>query len=506
MECNQKETAIAMTRTLYENFIEEKSECDLLIPDYFPAAEKVIQCCVTPSISKKEIEGDRLYIEGICKFTVLYQGEDEAGIKLLSESVSFSETFTVKDANIDCWVQTVMRASGTSCRLLNPRKISARSLISIALKVKKQDYTETIEMIECEKAEALFDTKSVYTVLEHVADTIKVQGEIEVHTDIQDVLKAEGVVCIKDIKIIGGKAMVKGVLNLFLLFTPEEDPCRVEQTSTAIPFSQLIELEGADEAAFMDPTSYIQNIRTDVETDEDGKNRLISVVTTILTEGEVFVNREHQLLMDAYSNQYPVIPTYESVSMETIIDQSECSKSLTFEMNTDGEQFDIIQIMGVPIVRKIAGEDKSLVLSGVLDVSMFVFDGQQYRNIDKSFPFTLKKEMDRLDGQLRCEARPCLLGIDYTNHGNLIEIKAEMQCYLTVYRKETIEIITELRLDTEHPLGDHSKCGLVVYFGEKGERLWDIARRYATSVSVLKQLNDLGEDVLNEKKLLLISR
>ena len=225
-----------------------------------------------------------------------------------------------------------------------------------------------------------------------------------------------------------------------------------------------------------------------------------------MTEGEVFANREHQLLTEAYSNYYPLEPKIETISMETIIEQGECSDSLSFELAPDGEHFEIIQIIGTPLVRKISGEEKTLEISGVLDVSMFVFDGQQYRNIDKYFPFTLKKTMNGLGGQLRCEAKPCLIGIDSSNRGELVEIKAEMQCFLTVYRKESVEIITELNPDVDHPFDEKAKGGLVVYFGEKGERLWDIARHYATTVSILKEVNNLSNDILDEKKLILISR
>ena len=143
--------------------------------------------------------------------------------------------------------------------------------------------TDTIEEMDCNEAEALFVPATVYTVLEHTADTTKVQGEIEVHTDIQDILKTEGSVCIKDVKLMPGKAVIKGVADLFVLFTPESDPTQVESTSTAIPFSQILELQQSEENGQMEASAMIQNLRTDVETDDSGKNRLISITATVLT-------------------------------------------------------------------------------------------------------------------------------------------------------------------------------------------------------------------------------
>ncbi len=505
MECNQQQTMVAATRTLYENFIEEKCESDLLIPDYFPAAEKILQCNAAPAILKKDIEGDRLNLEGCCRFTVIYRGEEEGDIKALTETVHFSESFPLKEAGNAPWAQAMIRVAGTSCRLLNPRKISARATVSVALKVKDQQLTETIEEIDCNEAEALFLPKTVYTVLEHTADTAKVQGEIEVHTDIQDILKTDGSVCIKDIKILPGKALIKGVADLYVLFTPESDPGKVESTSTAIPFSQVLELQHQQEGGSMEVLASIQNVRTDVESDDSGKNRLISITATLLTEGELYENQPHRLLTDVYSNRYPLEMQTQQLTVEEMTEQGEINETLRHEIQLDGGEVEVIQALGTPIIQKITGQDKTLSIEGVLDVSMFLREGEDYRGVDKVLPFTLKKELQRLSGRMRCEVRPCVLGMDWSAGGEKVELKTELACSIMVFSKDTQDVIGNVEVDVEHPLEQSGIRPLVIYYGEKGERLWDIARKYATSVAAIKSINDLNRDVLDARQLLLIS-
>ncbi len=506
MECNQQQTMVAATKTLYENFLEEKCESDLLIPDYFPAAEKIIQCNAVPTITKKEVEGDRLNLEGSCRFSVIYQGEEDGGIKSLSETVNFSESFPLKETGEHPWTQAIVRVAGTSCRLLNPRKVSARATVSVALKVKDQQMSETIEEMDCNEAEALFLPTTVYTVLEHTADTTKVQGEIEVHTDIQDILKTEGSVCIKDVKILPGKAIIKGVADLYVLFTPESDPGKVESTSTAIPFSQILELQQQEDSGCMEAYSVIQNLRTDVEADDGGKNRLISITATLLTEGELYDNREHRLLTDAYSNRYPLELRRDQLAVEEMTEQGEINETVRNEIPLDTVDVEVIQALGSPVVQKITGQDKTLSIEGVLDVSMFIREGDHYRSVDKSLPFTLKKELQRLSGRMRCEVRPCVLGMDWSVGSESIELKTELACSIMVFSREIHDVISGVEVDIEHPMEPVRSAPLVVYYGEKGERLWDIARKYATSVSAIKSMNDLSRDILEDKQLLLISR
>lgn len=506
MECNQQQTTVAATKTLYENFLEEKCESDLLIPDYYPAAEKIIQCSATPVIIKKEVEGDRLNLEGTCRLCVIYQGEEDGGIKSLGETVSFSESFPLKETGNHPWTQAIVRVANTSCRLLNPRKISSRATISIALKVKDQQMTDTIEEMDCNEAEALFVPATVYTVLEHTADTTKVQGEIEVHTDIQDILKTEGSVCIKDVKLMPGKAVIKGVADLFVLFTPESDPTQVESTSTAIPFSQILELQQSEENGQMEASAMIQNLRTDVETDDSGKNRLISITATVLTEGELYENRNHMLLTDAYSNRFPMEANFDQLTVEEMTERADLIENIRSEIPLDTEEVAVIQAVGSPVIQKITGQDKTLSIEGVLDVSLFIREGDHYRSIDKALPFTVKKELKRLSGHMRCEVHPCVLSMDWTIGRESIELKTELSCSMMVFSKETFDVISGMEVDIENPLDVLRPAPLVVYYGEKGERLWDIARKYATSVSAIKAVNELNRDVLEDKRLLLISR
>ncbi len=506
MECNQQQAKVAATKTLYENFWEEKCECDLLIPDYFPAAEKIIQCSAVPVIVSKEIEGDRLNVEGHCRFCIIYQGEDGGEIKSFGETVSFSESFPLKDGGVQPWAQTVLRVAGTSCRLLNPRKISAKATVSVAVKVRDQQMNDAIESMDCKEAEALFTPTTVYTVLEHVADTVRIQGEIEVHTDIQDILKTDGSVCIKDIKMLPGKAIVKGVVNLFLLFTQELDPSKVESTSTAIPFSQVLELNQQEDHCLMEATASILNLRSDVEADENGKNRMISLTATVMTEGEVYQNQEHQFLSDVYSFSYPLECEESQIFTEELVEKSELTDHLRHELQWDETDAQIIQVTGMPIIQKITGQNKTLSMEGVLDLSIFMIEGEQCRSIDKVLPFTVKKELKQLSEHMRCEVRPCILGFDARIDSGKLEIKTEIQCSVMIFAKHGFDVVSKVRMDVDHPLEKSDAVPLIVYFAEKGERLWDIARKYATSVAAIKSANEMEQDILSEKRLLLIAR
>ncbi len=506
MECNQKQASVAATGTLYENFIEEKCESDILIPDYYPAAEKIIQCNAIAIVNRKEIAGERLMIEGVCKFCIIYQGE-EGEIKSLSENVPFSESFSIKTNEGLQRVQIISRVGVCGCRLLNSRKINAATTVSMAIKVTEQKEMPIIDSIACEKAESLFQSVMAYSAIEYLADTCKIQGEIEAHTEVRDILKTDGRVCIKDSKMMGGKLVIKGVLDLFILFTPEHDPNSVESTSTAIPFTQTMDRKIPSEDGIANMHASVFNLRTDVETDNEGKNCIISATATILSEGEIFQNKEQRLLIDIYSNDYPLSYKRQTINLEKMVEQSVITDQLTFELpQDDGEELNILQALAYPMIQRMVGKGNTLSIEGNMGLSVFFGSDNLWRGHDKSFSFTLKHNVSHLEGNMRCEAKPNIMSVDWERSGEKTVIKVEIACNILIFERCSYEVIQSIEIDEEHPLESPKLSSLIVYFADKGERLWDIARHFATTVDSLRELNHIDTDMVEEKQLILIGR
>ena len=78
--------------------------------------------------------------------------------------------------------------------------------------------------------------------------------------------------------------------------------------------------------------------------------------------------------------------------------------------------------------------------------------------------------------------------------GNEIEIRASVGLNLLAVSKEEVFVIDKVE---EKPL-DMKKIqampGILIYMVKPGDELWDIARRYHTSVEEIRELNGLNEN------------
>lgn len=64
--------------------------------------------------------------------------------------------------------------------------------------------------------------------------------------------------------------------------------------------------------------------------------------------------------------------------------------------------------------------------------------------------------------------------------------------------------ITDIFVDEEKPKEKDKKTAITLYYAEPGEELWNIARRYCTSVEKIKAENDIEEDNLQDRNMLFI--
>ena len=66
--------------------------------------------------------------------------------------------------------------------------------------------------------------------------------------------------------------------------------------------------------------------------------------------------------------------------------------------------------------------------------------------------------------------------------------------------------VAQVRLEEDAPRDPAARPSIVLRAVEEGERLWDIAKAYGTTMEDIVQANSLGEDALTAGRVLLIPK
>ena len=135
MEFNQENRTFRAPCTVLDTVAEQLTDVDLTLPDYCPDIEKILKCTLNPKIHSKTLSGGQLQIDGECDVSVLYVGREKKTIRCCEHSVSFSQSFPVRDAGEGFIIITKTKPEYINCRALSPRRLVMHGAFSLYAKV-----------------------------------------------------------------------------------------------------------------------------------------------------------------------------------------------------------------------------------------------------------------------------------------------------------------------------------------------------------------------------------
>ena len=105
--------------------------------------------------------------------------------------------------------------------------------------------------------------------------------------------------------------------------------------------------------------------------------------------------------------------------------------------------------------------------------------------------------------------------LEYSPHLQLISSQATLEgesatvtveCCLSgeAVTKVRESVVTTISVDEEKPKERDKDIALTIYYADEGEQVWEIAKRYNTSVEQVMSENDLAGDVVEKRGMLLI--
>lgn len=503
MECNITKTDFNLCKTVLDGFFEEKVDLDIIIPDYCAAAVKILKCDVMPIITSASFDSDRMIIDGTCTANIIYVDEETGLIKSINESSNFTQNQPLRESLVNYRTKIKLRTSNVICRLQNSRRISIKAMVGIAVKVMGNSLHELISGFEDENIKSKYEDMECCVYINSGESDIRVSSEINTDAPVVDIIKCDSDLLVSDVKVINDKAIIKGNAKIECLYTTGESKSDIECDSALVPFSEIIDIAGATEDAMCDVECCVTGLRIDIGTSTD--DNVINIELDGRANASVYNNTTVHILKDVYSKTNQLSLQKEQMLIESLVNSMNFTNTANEGMEVDIDNAVIKNISARPMVKNISAEGDMLVIEGDLNISAIAFNDDEYRIIDKVSPFKVTRDIGEQYAQMRCEANVNCVDINFSMpNNNSIDCKLELQFNIMVFAGFSCDVISDVMLAQDVPSG---KLGskVVLYYADEGENLWNIAKKYCTSVDVLKRDNDIESEDIKECCMLLIS-
>lgn len=506
MEFNFKKTPLKVISKPLDTVSEQPVDIDFILPDYCPDIEKILRCKITPKIYNRNISGGQLQIDGTTVVTVLYVTTQNK-IRACEQNLPFSGVFQINDAPENCIIDTSVKAEYVNCRALSPRRLAVHGAFSLYAKVLCKSEMELCSPNEDEKLECRtknIKATSVETLCQEVfsaGDEISISNKPPIEVIIDTNVKAN----ITDFRTIPDKLMVNGELNVKLLYLSNVESGELQQIDYIIPFSQVADCPGLTEDLIVAPELNLMSYDVRLKSDILAETPVADVDAKLSVTVFGYSSMEVPIITDAYSTDFVTDIGNELISstsdIEIVKDTFMQKEDIPLEGTNISSVFDLSNeyCQLSPIISQ-----DGITLNSKLNVCILGNDNENNpiyleRTIEFSKPLSFDKPFNNVE-----KYSSSIVSISYRlGDNNNLELRIEVRYCLTLTNVEKHNAIVKACADEDKKI-QKDNCALTLYFAEKGESLWDIAKEYNTKQQSIFEENSLEKDILDSSKMLLI--
>lgn len=505
-----KTDRICTAGVIFSDTSEQTVDADLALPDYCPDIQRILKCRIEPQIDSKNIAGDRLEISGTSFVRVIYIDAIKNSVRCTEQCYPFEISANLPTSPQSAVIMTDIRVSYLNCRALSPRRLNIHGAFTVGVKVTDKTETRVCTHI---KGEDIQQRKRAvnYSSLEALTQQqFSVTEALETGQNgaaVQSVIRCDIRVVSKESTMNSGKLMYKGELLVKLLYLSDLDTGKTETLEYDIPFSQVIGMQNAAEGSELAVRAEVMNssvvLKSEIGFDDPLPVLSARVCVTVLS----LKKRETTLVTDCYSTMYKT--KTETAKTELPLLCAVLSESIVEKSNVDLTDSSITKVLdvwcekGAVVCDSVNGK---ALLRGKYTVCVLAEDTEgsalyTERTMEYSRDVRAVAEGARLDPYISCEA--VSTSFRFVNEKR-IEVRTELLVTGELYELTAISGIVSAQGDDTAPNTHSTDASLILYYAQKGEDIWEIARDYATSAELVRLENDLTEDVLKEDMMIML--
>lgn len=509
MELELKKTSLDAYETGGELTLTQEETAETIVPDYCPDIARIIETDGKVYLHSRELRDGKAEVSGTIRVTVLYTPDGEGGIRTLEFAMPFTVESDSRSLPGCLYLTAETEPEFLETRILNPRKIFTHcKLVTHITGYQKAPLsfctdTEAEEALYVEKRQeqqhAILLTHIVekdFTFTEEMNLSPGREGAAEL-------LTSQVCSAVTETKIVGSKLIFKGVFSVTLLYRTTDGRCC--STTGELPFSQIMEVEGAAEGAAA--TLHLQLTGTDLQIDgDDAEGRQIAVTLYFHATALLREERDLTLLNDLYSTAYDV--AYEAAPLtltsfcETLTRRQTVREVL--EIGVVAES--ILSLFVLCGAVSVSREGENAVLrTGATVRALYLDEGGVPLVAERCIDVSCQLELPE-DCKVTARA-VCPEEVQGSLGDRGIEVRFPVDFRVEAASRVKRVCISSAKLDTESAKDMTGAPSLVLRCLGKQETAWDLAKKYNTTISTILSANQLEtEEEIPREKLLLIPR
>ena len=494
---------------VFEGSSEQPVDLDFSLPDYCPDIEKILKCRISPSVMSKNISADRLDVDGVAVIRLYYLDTKKQAIRLCEHTSPFSCSFNIKSTAQDLTAVAKVKTEYLNCRALTPRRLDIHGAFSVCVSVYAKSQQEQCTSINAPDVRQKQHSELVSCLSGIGQQQFSISEVLDIgqgKSSPESILRSDFAVNIDSAKALSDKLMLKGEAVLHLLYVTDIETGSQDTMSFNIPYTQVIDVQGMSDISLNDIRLEVMNYDVSLKSEYDESSTLVTLDSKICATVFAYNEKNLDVIDDAYSTEYELELTEKNCRFSHISALPENDISVRQEVKTGDNGITKIIDTWCDSINSICTNDgTSLSAKGKINCCILALDKDSVPfYAERPLEFTFKPDIpDTADISANMNIACKSLNFRITGD-NSVELKADLKITGFFTESKTSRCIVSASADEDKKRLKDKNAALTLYYADKGETLWDIARNYCTSVEAVMLENDLADDIIQAHSMILI--
>ena len=465
-------------------------EKDMIVPDAKPDILNTICTSGVVCLYKTEVQDEKVRIDGSLNTYIMYLADNsEDNARGINTSLDFSENISVPNCKEGMYSKVSVTVKSIECKVINGRKIGIRANLEVKVEVYSNEDVQIVNEIENdENVQILKEELNVNSLVGtgdtkiYTKETIPVQ-DID---NVAEILKVNLCICDKDIKLSYNKVLSKAEAQIKIMYLTEDN--RINTVTGKIPIVGFIDIQNVAEGNICNTDYEIKNMILKPNSSEEHS---ISIEIEFGVKCIVYEEKQIKLIQDMYSPFQNLNFTKKQVN--TMINTKKVNdiKKIRDKINlTDIENKRLLDVDVVPVISDEGRMTNSKMFDGELQCEfIFLDDNMNIEQKEAKIPF----EHSIQDMEENCNPN---FDMQITNQDFIIQDGGDITCNIDmtidsmISENRSLNIIDEVEEDEYTNDQDYS---VVMYIVKKGDTLWNIAKKFKTTVDFITRTNGIDD-------------
>lgn len=476
---------------------------DIIVPDIKPDIAKILSVEGKVNITSKDVEQDRIAVEGDVNLQILYAASGEAHpIYSMNQSASFSHYVPIDGAapkmesEVKCGIEHI------DFNRLNGRKLNMQCVLNLKGKVTDRIAVDAVkDAVGITDIQLLKDSVSADELIGDDTVQTVVRGTITIPEgapEAEELLKYSAILHGKDARVEDGKVVVTGNVFVPVLYSSKEENPDIYKVDNDIEFSHTMEIPGAAPNMTCCTDYRIEDIYAELKENENEENRLIEIEAVVGVKVKVMEKNEFPVLIDVYAPSARIDCDKKNITMDLFYarDTAQTAIKEMLSLPQDMDEMEKVYDMACrSTVTEYKIMDDKVVIEGIVGCDIIYLARGEERSVNsfsEEIPFRASLVIPGCKAGMKPEVDVDIESMDHIMlTKNQVEVKVVLNCYVSLYDKIKKDFIVKMEeIKGEVPI---HKASITIYVVQPGDSLWMIAKRYFTTVDDIMKVNELPD-------------